>query len=358
MSVITKTIKNKVTGVPVAVTSVKLSSYDGTYGVKRDDTGAVVVADGTAMTYVSVGRYRYEFTDPAYDLTYTYCLEIVYLGETYWITGRITGPTAPAGGIEPGLTRTVAELVAEVGDSLGVGRTPTGDDLAMVLRLIDSGYRQFLFPVPLPGENTAHRWSFLCPMTTLSLAATDFDYDLPGNFGTLKGTFTYAAGVTSTEIRVCGEAQIRALRAAHNRNGDPYLAGIGVKAYAEATGTRFEVVFFPTPDKARVLTYAYDVLLDKLSKNYVAGGADIYPLGGAKHSETLLECCLAVAEQRRDDMGGGFHTGRARELMGASIAADRANAPDYLGYNADGSDGVEYVGRRIKSWSYNGIDVG
>ena len=57
-------------------------------------------------------------------------------------------------------------------------------------------------------------------------------------------------------------------------------------------------------------------------------------------------------------MGGGFHTGRARELMAGSIAADRANAPDYLGYNADGSDGVEYVGRRITSWSYNGIDVG
>lgn len=94
MSVISKTIKNKVTGEAVAVTSVTLSSYDEAYGVKRNDTDAVVVADGTAMTCISTGRYRYEFDDPADDLTYTYCLEIVYSGETYWITGTITGPLA------------------------------------------------------------------------------------------------------------------------------------------------------------------------------------------------------------------------------------------------------------------------
>lgn len=100
MSVISKTIKNKVTGDPVAVTSVKLSSYDEAYGVKRNDTGVPVVADGTAMTYISAGRYRYEFDDPADDLTYTYCLEIVYSGETYWITGTITGPTSEGAPID------------------------------------------------------------------------------------------------------------------------------------------------------------------------------------------------------------------------------------------------------------------
>lgn len=364
MSVISKTIKNKLTGVAVAVTSVTLSSYDETYGVKRNDTDGVVVADGTAMTNISTGRYRYEFDDPADDLTYTYVLEIVYAGETYWITGTITGPTSAGGaGVEPGLTLTVADLVAEVGDALAIGRAPTGDDLTMVLGVIDSGYRQFLFPGPLPGEKAAHRWSFLSPVETLDLAGDDYDYDLPARFGTLRGTFTYASGITSTPIRICGEAHIRALKAAHTRTGDPYLAATRIKTYAEGTGTRFEVVFFPTPSQVRTLTYAYDVLLDKLSENYVAGGSDIYPLGGAKHSETLLECCLGVAEQRRDDMMG-IHTARIMDrdgsptgLMEASVLADRANAPDYLGYNADGSDAPEYHGRDITEWQYNGLDV-
>ena len=48
----------RIDGVLTDMTSVKLSSSDGTYGVKRNDTDAVVVADGVEMTRVSVGRYK------------------------------------------------------------------------------------------------------------------------------------------------------------------------------------------------------------------------------------------------------------------------------------------------------------
>ncbi len=95
MSKIVKTFK--VDGVKANMTSVKLSSYAETYGVKRNDTDAVVVADGTAMTNLSTGVYEYEFTDPANDLTYTYVLEYVYGGETYWIEDTLTGPTSYSG---------------------------------------------------------------------------------------------------------------------------------------------------------------------------------------------------------------------------------------------------------------------
>ena len=40
----------KVEGVLTDVTTAKLSDPTGTYGVKRNDTSAVVVADATAMT--------------------------------------------------------------------------------------------------------------------------------------------------------------------------------------------------------------------------------------------------------------------------------------------------------------------
>jgi len=72
----------KVDGVLTDVTSAKLSDADALFGVKRNDTDAIVVADDTAMTNVSTGVYKYEFTAPAAGLTYTGSLEFVYSGET------------------------------------------------------------------------------------------------------------------------------------------------------------------------------------------------------------------------------------------------------------------------------------
>ena len=96
MSSITRTFK--LGGVPTDMTSVKLSDPTETYGIKRNDTDAVVVADGTDMTRVGVGQYSYTFADPAYDLTYTYFLEAVYGGETIWAQDTLKGPLTPAAG--------------------------------------------------------------------------------------------------------------------------------------------------------------------------------------------------------------------------------------------------------------------
>lgn len=63
--------------------SVLLSDPTGGYGVKRNDTGAAVVADGTAMTEIGGGVYRHVFTDPAEGLTYTGWVEYTYDGEVY-----------------------------------------------------------------------------------------------------------------------------------------------------------------------------------------------------------------------------------------------------------------------------------
>lgn len=60
-----------------------LSDATGTYGVKRNDTDAVVVDDGTEMTRASEGVYVHTFDEPADDLTYTAYVEWVYGGTTY-----------------------------------------------------------------------------------------------------------------------------------------------------------------------------------------------------------------------------------------------------------------------------------
>jgi len=80
-------------GVLADVTSVKLSDPTATFGVKRNDTGAIIVADGTDMVKVGTGTYEYIFAEPAFNLTYTYWVEWVYGGETYRDEHTKTGTT-------------------------------------------------------------------------------------------------------------------------------------------------------------------------------------------------------------------------------------------------------------------------
>ena len=49
----------KVGGVLTDATTALLSDPDGTYGIKRNDTGEVVVADATALTKTATGTYEY-----------------------------------------------------------------------------------------------------------------------------------------------------------------------------------------------------------------------------------------------------------------------------------------------------------
>lgn len=103
--------KISIKGVLTDPTSIKLSDPTGAYGVKRNDNNAYVVADGTAMTKVSTGVYTYNFTDPAYSLTYTYWVEIVYDGETYHLDFTATG------GVDNG---TIAYDIETMVDILGL----------------------------------------------------------------------------------------------------------------------------------------------------------------------------------------------------------------------------------------------
>jgi len=53
--------------------------------------------------------------------------------------------------------------------------------------------------------------------------------------------------------------------------------------------------------------------------------------------ETILASCLAVAEQRHDDMKGPMWQSFVERLT-ASVAYDARMKPERLGYNADRSD--------------------
>lgn len=85
----TKTVQMRfdIAGVLTDVTSAVLRDATNTFGVRRTDTNAVIVASGTAMTHLSTGLYAYTFTEPIAGLDYEYVIELVYLG----ITKRVRG---------------------------------------------------------------------------------------------------------------------------------------------------------------------------------------------------------------------------------------------------------------------------
>ncbi len=87
---------------------------------------------------------------------------------------------------ESTLSPTWTKLQAEIGYRFGYGRAAAGTtELANLLAAMRGGYRQFLSPPILPGEEVAHSWSFLQVSTTLTawadVAATVMTVDGAGN---------------------------------------------------------------------------------------------------------------------------------------------------------------------------------
>ncbi len=72
-----------VNNVPANPDSVVLRDPSGAYGIRRDDTGAMIVVAGTAMSQVATGIYEYTAAGVDAGTTYTAWIEIVYGGDTY-----------------------------------------------------------------------------------------------------------------------------------------------------------------------------------------------------------------------------------------------------------------------------------
>lgn len=200
----------------------------------------------------------------------------------------------------------------------------TAAQTALVDECIMSGLRRFYYP-PLGPGGAVHVWSFLRLVTTLTTSSGVAAYTLPDGFGSLDGRFTFAEDVRSTPIENIADGQMRELQQRNPGSAYPLYASIRPVATDGTAGQRYQVVFWPKPDAAYVLTYRYHVLPGKLTSTAA------YPYGGAQHAEVLVECCLWAAEERVNDTSD-IHARAAQAGLVAAVERDkRMLAPQTVG---------------------------
>tara|TARA_Y100000593_G_scaffold80998_1_gene151350 strand:- start:3044 stop:4282 length:1239 start_codon:yes stop_codon:yes gene_type:complete len=361
----------KVEGVLTNVSSAKLSDPTGTYGVKRNDTGATVVADGTSMTNPSTGVYEYSFTDTV-GIAYTAYVEIVYSGATYHF--EVDLPASTAAGA---MTASYSSLLERIGKfAYGIKTGFSADQTSDIEMCIRDG---------LHDVYSAYAWSFFRPIEDISTTAPYATGTVTiasgvvtlsgGTFpswaedGLLKVSDSYYSVATrdsNTQVTLddttvavsaasgfeLGRPEIPLpatfeaiandsaltyypdqnelyppVRQRHDQDirtrqqNDPYydrpvFYSVRTVEFDPDVGSRRRIALYPTPDKQYVLR------VPMILRPLPISASDQYPVGGETLSQLITESCLAAAERNYDEQDGR-HTTRFQQLLPLAIAADK-----------------------------------
>jgi hypothetical protein len=234
-----------------------------------------------------------------------------------------------------GITR--GYLKRMIGREMDFGPNPaawTTNQTRQVEVVLQSGLRKFYHPGPLPGERWGHKWEFMQPVRTLQLIAGQYEYDLPDDFGSIEGTISYAPGqsVIYPDIVIVGENQVRNRLQREDSSARPVMAAVRSKEPTDSL-TVYELILWPVPDENYETYYRSNL-------NPTAGSDDAaVPHGGQPHAQTLIEACLAAAEESAGKQG--LHSSLFIECLRGSVSHDRlAASPSTIGYNRDRSDRI------------------
>jgi hypothetical protein len=239
---------------------------------------------------------------------------------------------------EPTLAIEMTELRKTVAVFLGWSPDPDDWDSDQADRMeviLKSGLRQFYYPTVMDG--LMYDWSFLRPSGEVRLLSGSNSRRLPDDFGGFEGDVVVkpASGTApQCPVQLYNEGQIDALFArSPTASGKPIAAASRpLRSEGADHGQRWEVYVYPEADTNYILRFRYSLHPSALTER------NPWAYGGPAHAETIIESCLAVAEQREDD-AMGVHTAKFKERLAASVAADRKYKPKTLGYNGDSSDG-------------------
>jgi hypothetical protein len=268
---------------------------------------------------------------------------------------------------EPTLSLPKSKLQAAIGQFLGYGRGVsygetawTTDQQNTITDLTNSGYRQFLYPSVGGDAKQTYDWSFLKPTGSFVLASGASVIQLPDDFGGFDGQITVLTNnVNSWPWRIDwrNEGMIREMfMVTPTFSGPPmYAAESVLRGTGSTQGQRYQLLVYPQADQNYTLQAPYFLNPDALSDGFP------YCLGGPQHTETCLAAVIAAAELFLDD-DRGPRWQYFQERLEASIAADRKNKPQVLGYNRDCSDASDVFWRGpVHGWgpptTYNGNSV-
>lgn len=375
----------KVDGVPTDVTTARLSDPSGTFGVRRNDTNAVVVPDGTSMTRVSAGVYEYEFPD-VFGVSYKAFVEFVYDGATYHFEVDFAANTAASSG--PVSYSALVERVAHYLFGAEPTTSLTSDQLTKIGYCIKDGLNRVY---------TAHEWSFLRPLadvttkppyatgtitvvsgvvtlaggafpswaaegvlslngktysiasrqsgtqitlkdTSLSLASpsnyslASAEVDMDPSFDSVSNDsdLVYYPGQNQWYPSVSHrhDSTIRKLESENPELGRPCFYSVRTKRFDPTVGSRKSLVFYPAPDASYVLRVPMILRPVDLSD------INQYPIGGEMLSQVILEACLASAEHNYEEREH-VHEKRYLELVALAIRNDmERSSPTSLGPDA------------------------
>jgi hypothetical protein len=344
------TMINRTTGAALTGEAASITGYVTIDGGTQATLGGTIAEEGN-------GQYSIDLTAAEMNGDIVGLLFVHATGIPASFTIRTTGGSTAAAG-ESDLSVSFTKLRKEVG-WLWLGERNssnwTADETDQIDCMIASGLRQFYNPPPTEISPTGHAWNFLEPTTTLSTVAGTADYTLPDDFGGIKGDITYApADSRWYKIEIVSENMIRQVRMKdfNSLTSYPLKAAIRPKTSDGSDGQKWEILFWPEPDQVYTLSYSFYIIPQALSTG------NPWPYGGHFHGETILESCLAVAEQRLENQAG-IHTAKFRERLLASITLDRLqHLPDSLGYNSDRSGRGAMSEMERRRFAGNDVDYG
>lgn len=174
-----------------------------------------------------------------------------------------------------------------------------------------------------------YEWSFLTPLQSLSIAATNAEIELPRDFNFLVDQEIYFSDNWGTTIKVMNDAMVLMKRQRDpTGTGRPLIAAAVVDGGPMLSeGQTWKLIFYPISDAAYTIRVRYSVMPNSL------GPMNPFPYGGPAHSQTILEACLAASE--RLDGKPEMHNQLYAAALENSKALDRRLKPRTLGYNGN-----------------------
>jgi hypothetical protein len=261
---------------------------------------------------------------------------------------------------DPTLRLTYSDLRIRVAVFLGVADYSGGSaalptdasDLELVGRLVNDGYARFL------TENE-RGWNFMTvPLSitfgTGTVAADNSRYYLPDDSdGRIVTPFTYGPTGPTARIIQISEPELRELKRLAATGFPVACASRAINTDATATGSRWEMVFYPTPTGTETVTALYKRFPAALS------AASDRSVAGFVHDRTVLTACIAEAELQVNDTPGPREAAYQRELRKSLKIDARAASPHSRDYG-DRSDEGGWVGRPKTFFgvdTYNGNSI-